>query len=117
MRHQWASEIDYIPAYILKTPGSIDLLLGADHLNKRKAQIDLSNQRMAFTDNGLIINTDTFPAIQQRMKTKSLVVVATNSGCNLAYCTFRNLGYSISAWYSVEADPNCRAVTNQIIPS
>jgi hypothetical protein len=117
VRHQWASSVDYIPAYVRTTPGNIDLILGADHLNKRKAQIDLSNQRMAFTDTGLTINTDTFPAIRDRMKTRSLVVVATNSGCNLAYCTMRNLGYSVSSWYSVEADANCRAVTDQIIPS
>ena len=43
-------------------------------------------------------------------------VLATNSGCNLAYCSLRNLGYTISQWDSVEYDPACRSVTDRIIP-
>ena len=50
------------------------------------------------------------------MLAKPISVLTSCSGCNYVYCTLRNLGYSVSHYYSIENDPACRKVTSTIVP-
>ena len=91
--------------------------MGVDNIDRLGMVVDRVSHRVAITTHGLIIPTDTFDNIHARLRYKPLNVLTTNSGANLVYATFRNLGYRITTWYSSESDANCRHVTDQIVPA
>ena len=116
IRQQWGATVDYIDAFIGPTPTGVDMILGVDHLRTYEASIDTSTDIMVLQATKLIIQLDSFAAIQSRMASPPITVLATNSGCNLAFISFMNLGFRIKEWLSVELDSDCRAVSSQLIP-
>ena len=73
--------------------------------------VDRRNKRIIMGHHGLTIQLDSISNTLQRLQHPPMSVLATNSGCNLAYITLRNLGYKVSNWFSVEIDeklPQCQ---------
>ena len=116
MRQQWGSAITEITAFVAEPPGVADLLLGDEALQRLEAHFDRAGGKLIYALQGLTIFLDSFSAIKSRMGTKPLSVLATCSGCSLAYCSLRNLGYTVSKWHAVEIDPQCRDVAATIVP-
>jgi len=115
IHHQWGSTADTITAYIGPTPPGVDVILGVDCLDQLDTIIDRSNHTIMYRAKQLLIFLDSFAAIRRRQDLPPQQVLATNSGCSFAYCTFRNLGIPIKSWHSVEHDPQCRDVASRIV--
>ena len=63
------------------------------------------------------VKTDTAATVTACIKAPPITVVATNTGCNFAYTTVHNAGFSVKKWYSMEADETCRNISDMIVPA
>ena len=113
---QWGARPVYVYAYVGRTPRNVDLLMGVDVLKFLDAKVDPSSKRVVFRNADLVVPLESVQDNLRRVLTKPISVLTSCSGCNYVYCTLRNLGYSVSHYYSIENDPACRKVTSTIVP-
>ena len=116
IRLQYGAPLTYIYAYIGATPSNVDLLMGCDVLDFLGAEVNRKSFTTTFSALGLAVPMATVTENLSRVAAKPMSVLATCSGCNLAYATVRNLGFSVKRWFSIETDPGCREVTKRLIP-
>ena len=113
---QWAAPTDTLLMYVGPTPPGVDIIMGRDVLNALGGVVDCNASRFFATSHQLDIPIDSIAANQARTNSQPITVMATSSGCSLAYCTFRNLGFTIKQWYAVDSDELCRDVAATIVP-
>ena len=116
LRLQWGAPITHIVAYVAETPQDVDILMGKDVLKFLQANIDCGADRLIVKSQGMCIPTTSIAQNNARVNTRPLTIMSTCSGCNLVYSTFRNLGFDIKQWISIESDEVCREVTQHIVP-
>ena len=103
IRLQYGAPLTYIYAYIGATPSNVDLLMGCDVLDFLGAEVNRKSFTTTFSALGLAVPMATVTENLSRVAAKPMSVLATCSGCNLAYATVRNLGFSVKQWFSIES--------------
>ena len=116
LRLQWGAPTDTLLMYVGETPPGVDVILGRDMLNVLGGMLDCSADRFFVKAHKLDIPLDSIDDNMARVRAAPLTVMATSSGCSFAYCTVRNLGFTVDKWYAVDFDPLCRAVASTIVP-
>ena len=116
LRMQWGAAPAEVYAYVAPTPRNVDLLLGCDVLDFLHGKVDRHGMRATFRSLNMAVPLVSIRENSSRLRSEPLRVIATSSGCNLAYAAMRNLGFSISKWTSVDIDPECRAITSHVVP-
>ena len=114
---QWNAPIDTLFMYVGPTPPEVDIILGRDAMNDLGGIIDCGSSRFFSKAHQLDIPMDSIASNQSRVTSNPITIMATSSGCSLAYCTFRNLGFTVKHWYAVDSDELCRNVAASIVPT
>ena len=114
---QWGAPTDTLFMYVGPTPPEVDIILGRDAMNDLGGIIDCGSSRFFSKAHQLDIPMDSIASNQSRVTSNPITIMATSSGCSLAYCTFRNLGFTVKHWYAVDSDELCRNVAASIVPT
>ena len=117
VRLQWGAPVDTLLMYVGATPPGVDVIMGRDVLNALGGIVDCTADRFFVAAHKLDIPIDSIASNRARVDAPPMTVMATSSGCSLAYCTMRNLGFTISKWYAVDNDELCRKVASTIVPA
>ena len=111
LRHRWmAPERHHIMAMGPTPPETAKSLLGKWDQNEL-GMVYVSSMgcdRVVYNELQLVIELDDVDAVNDRLSRPPYSVAAFCSGCNLAVCSFLDLGYTINRWLSVESSQICR---------